>query len=72
MVKKVIIIDYGMGNLFSIYKKLNRIKWNKPTKTYPKSVRGGSWMDKEIHLRSAARRASDPQWKKRDPILSLN
>ena len=28
MVKKVIIIDYGMGNLFSIYKKLNRIGVN--------------------------------------------
>ena len=52
-----------------IYKKLNRIKWNKPTKTYPKSVRGGSWMDKDIHLRSAARRGSDPEWKKRDPQL---
>ena len=52
-----------------IYKKLNRIKWNKPRKTYPKSVRGGSWIDNEKHLRSAARRGSDPQWKKRDPQL---
>jgi len=52
-----------------IYKKLNKIQWNRPNKTYPKSVRGGSWMDDGIHLRAAARMGSNPEWKKRDPQL---
>ena len=40
-----------------------------PTKTYPKSVRGGAWTDSESRLRSAARRPSSKQWKKRDPQI---
>ncbi len=51
------------------YKKLAKVKWNKPLKTYPKSVRGGSWIDSAEKLRSAARRGSDPQWKMRDPQI---
>tara|TARA_B100001093_G_scaffold333426_1_gene318383 strand:- start:3712 stop:4671 length:960 start_codon:yes stop_codon:yes gene_type:complete len=51
------------------YKKLPKIKWNKPFKTYPKSVRGGSWIDDVYRLRSAARMGSDPQWKMRDPQI---
>ncbi len=51
------------------YKKLSKIKWNKPLKTYPKSVRGGSWIDSAEKLRAAARRGSDPQWKMRDPQI---
>ncbi|MDB2328208.1 formylglycine-generating enzyme family protein, partial [Flavobacteriaceae bacterium] len=38
-------------------------------KVYPKTVRGGSWMDKPNRLRSAARRPSSKQWKKRDPQI---
>jgi formylglycine-generating enzyme required for sulfatase activity len=36
-------------------------------KRYPNVVRGGSWDDDAAHLRSAARRASNPEWSKRDP-----
>jgi len=38
-------------------------------KVYPKAVRGGSWMDASKRLRSAARRPSSKQWKKRDPQI---
>ena len=34
---------------------------------YPHVVRGGSWDDEPQHLRSAARRASRPEWNQRDP-----
>ena len=38
-------------------------------KVYPKTVRGGSWMDAPNRLRSAARRPSSKKWKKRDPQI---
>ncbi|MCG8651925.1 MAG: formylglycine-generating enzyme family protein [Pirellulales bacterium] len=38
-----------------------------PLKLYPRVVRGGGWNDDPDMLRSAARRGSDPQWKKQDP-----
>jgi formylglycine-generating enzyme required for sulfatase activity len=40
-----------------------------PTKLYPHAVKGGSWDDDADKLRSAARRGSNAQWKKRDPQL---
>ena len=44
--------------------------WNKATKPYPHSARGGSWDDdKPEKLRAAARRASDKSWKIQDPQL---
>jgi formylglycine-generating enzyme required for sulfatase activity len=43
--------------------------WNKATKPYPHSVKGGSYDDPAPRLRSAARRGSDPSWKMRDPQL---
>ncbi|MEI8108424.1 MAG: SUMF1/EgtB/PvdO family nonheme iron enzyme [Verrucomicrobiota bacterium] len=44
--------------------------WNKATKPYPHSARGGSWDDDEpAALRVAARRASAPAWKIQDPQL---
>ncbi len=36
-------------------------------KRYPHVVRGGSWDDDASKLRSAARRASEPDWSMRDP-----
>jgi len=36
---------------------------------FPHSLRGGSWQDDAAQLRSAARRASDPAWNKRDPQI---
>jgi len=41
----------------------------KPTKTYPRVVRGGAWSDKAGRLRSASRRPSSKIWKKRDPQI---
>lgn len=38
-------------------------------KTYPKSVRGGSYMDDPIALRSASRKPSSRRWKMRDPQI---
>jgi formylglycine-generating enzyme required for sulfatase activity len=44
--------------------------WNKATKPYPHSARGGSWDDEDpTKLRCAARRASDKSWKIQDPQL---
>ena len=42
--------------------------FNDPGKNlYPHVVRGGSWDDDAVELRSAARRASDEKWSRRDP-----
>jgi formylglycine-generating enzyme required for sulfatase activity len=43
--------------------------WNKATKPYPHSVRGGSWDDQAMMCRSAARRGSERAWKMQDPQL---
>jgi formylglycine-generating enzyme required for sulfatase activity len=41
----------------------------RPTRLYPRTVRGGNWDDDPENLRSAARRGSDPIWKQQDPQL---
>lgn len=41
----------------------------KPTTLYPRSVRGGSWMDAATELRSANRHGSSKRWKQRDPQM---
>ena len=41
----------------------------RPTKLYPRTVRGGGWDDDPEHLRSAYRRGSEPIWKQQDPQL---
>lgn len=38
-------------------------------KTYPKAVRGGSWRDDPVSLRSASRMPSSKKWKLRDPQI---
>jgi formylglycine-generating enzyme required for sulfatase activity len=43
--------------------------WNRATKSYPHSVRGGSYEDEAPACRSAARRGSDRSWKMTDPQL---
>ena len=43
--------------------------WVKPTKLYPRSVRGGSWMDSATELRSSARIGSSAEWKRIDPQI---
>ena len=43
--------------------------YEKPSKLYPRVVRGGSWMNSNFKLRSASRQASSKQWKKQDPQI---
>lgn len=40
-----------------------------PDELYPRSVRGGSWMDDEEQLRCAKRRGSQARWKMLDPQM---
>lgn len=55
------------------FKKLNgnpvENPYFKPTTLYPRSVRGGSWMDNGADLRSANRHGSSNTWKLRDPQM---
>lgn len=41
----------------------------KPTQLYPRTVRGGSWMDSSEAANCLQRRGSTPNWKMRDPQL---
>lgn len=41
----------------------------KPDQLYPRSVRGGSWMDPAESASCVQRRGSNPNWKMRDPQL---
>lgn len=41
----------------------------KPTTLYPRAVRGGSWMDDALELRSSKRKGSSNIWKQRDPQM---
>jgi formylglycine-generating enzyme required for sulfatase activity len=43
--------------------------WAPATAEYPVVVRGGSWKERDVRLRSAARRGSSPEWKMRDPQI---
>lgn len=44
--------------------------WNKATKPYPHTARGGSWDDEDVaRLRVSARKPSSPDWKIQDPQL---
>jgi formylglycine-generating enzyme required for sulfatase activity len=46
----------------------NENPWNKASKPYPHSARGGAWDDDSAEkLRVAARRSSNPDWKIQDP-----
>jgi formylglycine-generating enzyme required for sulfatase activity len=58
----------------SFYTTLGRDKpavnpYNPPKGPYPHVVRGGSWDDDAVRLRSAARRGSDKSWKVQDPQI---
>lgn len=43
--------------------------WRKPTALHPRTVRGGSYRNSAIELRSANRTSSSDEWKKRDPQI---
>jgi sulfatase modifying factor 1 len=40
-----------------------------PKTLYPLVIRGGSFQDTAVHLRSASRKGSDPDWKRIDPQI---
>jgi formylglycine-generating enzyme required for sulfatase activity len=62
-------LDQYDANYYKQFTALVTEPWNRPTKTYPLVVRGGSWQDDPDKLRCACRRASDPSWKMQDPQL---
>ena len=43
--------------------------WRRPEQLYPRSTRGGSWIDAAEQTRCASRRGSAPEWKERDPQI---
>jgi formylglycine-generating enzyme required for sulfatase activity len=43
--------------------------WLKPTELYPRTVKGGSWMDPSSMANCSSRRGSEPNWKMHDPQL---
>jgi formylglycine-generating enzyme required for sulfatase activity len=43
--------------------------WTRPSTLYPRVVRGGSWIDTAVHLRSSSREASSSEWKRIDPQI---
>ncbi|MCL6273797.1 formylglycine-generating enzyme family protein [Muricauda sp. 2012CJ35-5] len=63
-------LDKYIANCYaSRSKTLTENPFEKPDKTYPRTLRGGSWMDDTSELRSASRKASDKKWKMRDPQI---
>ncbi len=40
-----------------------------PTARYPRSIRGGSYLDAAADLKIGTRKSSDPSWNKRDPQI---
>jgi len=63
-------LDAYAPNLYNKRKsKKTANPFNKPAKTYPRVVRGGSWKDHPDKLRSASRAYSEKRWKMRDPQI---
>ena len=62
-------LDQYLPTAYRIRRGETKNPFQKPTKVYPKVVRGGSWMDSPNRLRSAARRPSSKKWKMRDPQI---
>ncbi len=62
-------LDQYSADFYAKSKELGVAKnpLNNPKTEYPISVRGGSWNDDPEILRSAARIASHPDWKRQDP-----
>ncbi len=65
------VLDAYIADFYEQFK--NRVEpagiFAATTKMYPHVVRGGSWDDDPEALRSAARRASNKDWKQQDPQL---
>ena len=62
-------LDQYIPTIYRTRKNISVDPFEIPNKVYPKTVRGGSWMDNPSRLRSASRRPSSKKWKKRDPQI---
>ena len=62
-------LDQYIPPVYNTRKNITIDPFEVPKKIYPKTVRGGSWMDGPSRLRSASRRPSSKKWKKRDPQI---
>jgi formylglycine-generating enzyme required for sulfatase activity len=62
-------LDQCDPNYYQQFKEIVTEPWNKATKPYPHTVRGGSWQDDADKLRGACRRGSSLDWKMQDPQL---
>jgi formylglycine-generating enzyme required for sulfatase activity len=61
------VLDQYVPNYFDSTRSVDPII--PPSSRYPKSIRGGSYLDNPITLRNAARSYSEPQLNKRDPQM---
>ena len=57
-------LDQYIPTIYKTRKGLTIDPFEIPKKIYPKTVRGGSWLDSPLRLRSASRRPSSKKWKK--------
>jgi len=62
-------LDQYQPDAYTRVKSGKAPSWVRSTAPYPHVLRGGSWNDAPELLRSAARLASAPEWKKDDPGL---
>jgi formylglycine-generating enzyme required for sulfatase activity len=63
------VAEWVLDAYVADYSKVGDVPYTPGATEYPHVARGGSWDDDPEALRSAARRASDPSWKMRDPQL---
>jgi formylglycine-generating enzyme required for sulfatase activity len=64
------VLDHYMAEQYASYPEDKAAEWPvvlPDNKEYPYVARGGSWDDDPEALRSAVRRASDPEWSVQDP-----
>lgn len=63
------VAEWVLDGYLDSYSQVNNLPFVPGFSEYPHVARGGSWDDDPEELRSAARRASNEQWKMRDPQL---
>ena len=62
-------LDQYIPNYYAQNPDQSNDPFAKPENLYPHTVRGGSFEDDALALRSSARRGSDPSWKRIDPQI---